>query len=298
MRSQDSLSREDRTAYGIHRVPLLLITSGLVGLSACGSGEDAPTAAAAAPGPSTVAISTSGAAPALCVPPPEGTRVAQPFIGGGTITGIESPSFILMAPGDGTKLRLFYGPDLAANSRITGYASIGAGSWCSGRRSWTTFNGIDEARGPVYLQTAIASNGLSFTGSLRYESGTYTLAGGAVPGSTYDAKATPELSAVVGTWSLTDERGTGYQMTVATDGLVSATYKGCTLNGTLSIGATRTLNYFDLSLQRKCPTNAYADMPFTGVGLLMPMADGTRQFLVWFENDNWDYEQIVGIARR
>ena len=238
---------------------------------------------------------------ATCTPPPEGPPppATGPAVMGGTIEGRNDPSFILVARGEGETQLLFYGPDLASTSSVTGFVVAG-GSGCSGSDT-TTYNGLDRSRrssDPVYLRTTMAPSAPSLSGTIRYANATYKLAGGPMPGSTYSAAAPPKVADVVGTWTMTNLLGASTSLSVDTSGTVTGADQGCPLTGMVTPGQEG-LNLLRLQLDVSwCSSRPSIEgATYDGFALASPLSGGGTQLLIWSEANNgvdWDYVMAIG----
>lgn len=271
-------------------------------LVACGGGGDAPTAPVAVP-PATPAAPVAPVAPvaAACIAPPEGMpQSTAPAIMGGTIVRRRDPSFIFVAPGDGKRPVLFYGPDLATASSVTGIVLARYdGWWCSSSPDpdTSTYNGIDHGSGDrVYLYTTVMPGVPSLSGTIRYASGTYTLVGGPVPGSTYNVAAPAKVADLVGAWTMTLLSGAPMALAVDANGALTITYQGCSMAGTAT-PSQEGLNLLQLQLTvSRCPSGLSA---YEGFALALPLSGGGTQLLIWAEaNNGVDFDYVMAIGRR
>ena len=266
-------------------------------LSACCGGGDA--------GPAVTGIAATPpiAATVRCAPP---AGVNARSVVGGTIIGRSHPSFILVSPGGGLSY-LFYGPDLAATSLLTGYILIsgGGGSFPGDPR---LYNGSYTAQAfgyGVFVGLVVDPIGPVVTGSLHYHDPavTYQVSGGPVPGSSYHCDRAASVGDVVGTWNLTDMQANSASLSVSPDGGFSGSYQGCTLAGTLK-PVPGPMN--QLAVQATltgCPasrTNAPVGR-YDGFAIAFPMDAGGTQFLIYGsgpDETNWSGDSFVAIGRR
>ncbi len=271
-------------------------------LIACGGSDDAgPTPA---PASTTNPPVVSAPAPNPCIPPPEGLPPpARPAVMGGTIAGRNDPSFIFVAPGDGEQSLLFYGPDLASTSNVTGFVYSRRGGGCSSS-DLTTYNGRDWGRqvqdGRVYLHTATSLGPPTLSGTIRYASGTYAFAGGPVAGSTYDAAAAAKVADVVGKWTMTNNLGTLVDIAVDVNGAVMGSDRGCSFSGALTPSQGLNLLSLQLAFSSTCPSMRET-LPGTheGFALALPLIGGGTQLLIWAETNNGvDFSYVIAIGRR
>lgn len=198
-----------------------------------------------------------------------------------------------------------YGPDLAASSAISGYV-YSESSWCSESNAvW--YNGWDSgaAGGRVFLRTSIDASIPVVLGSIRYESASYSLGGGPLPGaaSAYTFWSAARLADVEGNWDLVDAGGRAFTLGVAADGSLTGNYRGCEVSGSLQPDASG-VGQFHLwfaPLDSTCPGLAvFAGRPYAGAVLAYPLRAGGWQALLWaFSTDYWDYlDEVVAIGRR
>lgn len=263
---------------------------------ACGGGSDSGSLTpSAGPAGGTAAPSST------CEAPPEGvqTPATEAAVAGGSITGATYPSFILIQPGNGTRL-MFYGPDLAASATLTGFIYAGSDTWCSGTDP-KTYNGIDRGGNNeerVYLRTTVDSTGPSVSGSVRYPGVTRSISGGPLPGSASTTPAPVVVDDIQGTWSLIDRRGNSASLIVATNGTVSGTINNCAFSGTVQAPAAGMVP-LSLALSRAPCNGTTLDMPYLGFALAYRLAGGGLQLLIWAEaNNGVDFDNVLAIGRR
>lgn len=281
------------------RAVMLMPALSFAGLAACGGSGDSAEPLASPP-PAAVAVAPP--APSSCIPPPEGLPPpGRSTVMGGTIVGRHDSSFIFVAESDGEKSLLFYGPDLASTSNVTGFVYVG-GAWCRGS-DWITYNGLDRGRksqDPVYLNTTRTVSPPTLSGTIRYPSGAYTVVGGAVPGSIYDAAASPGIADAVGKWTMSNDHGTLVEVTVDVNGDVTGSDRGCSFAGALAPSPDG-LNLLSLQLTfpSKCSMRPTLMGKHEGFALAMPLDGGGTQFLIWAEtNDGFDLSYVMAIGRR
>jgi len=227
---------------------------------------------------------------------------------GGTIVGRSDPSFILVTPDCGGGSYLFYGPDLASTSLITGviFAHRGHASIYPGDPR--LYNATDSAQDVGYgasLALAIDAAAPAVTGSLHYrdQTATYELSGGAVQGSSYSYDRPASVADAAGAWNLTDLQANNAALSVVPDGGFSGTYQGCTLTGTMK-PTWRGVNLMDLQATlTACPasrTNTLS-LPYKGFAVAFPMTVGGTQLLIYataFDEITWNGDTVVAIGRR
>jgi hypothetical protein len=225
---------------------------------------------------------------------------------GGTIVGRSDPSFILVTRGDGTSY-LFYGPDLASASLVTGYIFMHGGS-ASYPGDHRLYNASDPAQGFGYgasLDLRIDPSAPAVAGTLHYrdQAATYELTGGPVPGSSYRNDRPANIGDAVGTWNLSDLQANSASLTVSQDSGISGTYQGCTLTGTLRPTA-HGVNQMDLQATlADCPTTKTGtlSLPYIGFAVAFPVTAGGTQLLIFamaFDENTWDSDRIIAIGRR
>jgi len=245
---------------------------------------------------------TADAIPA-CARPVEGTDAASPAaVVGGTITGRSDPSFLLVVLGE--QRLLFYGPDLPAVPRISGFVSAGnPGGWCSSN-DLTTYNGRDRnlaanSESKVYLYTSVTTSPAGITGSLRYPSATSALTGGSLDGAAYDGTARPALSDAKGSWVMTGLDGASADLSIDEVGRITGSDRGCLFSGTVTASNDEGTNVLRVRLRVSMCDWPRLDQPYEGFAVVMPMKTGGARLLLWAQTDNgidWDY--VAGIGSR
>lgn len=290
-------------------------------LAACGGG-DMPAVMATPTATTTPPPASPAPAVITCTPPPEGPPpVASELAAtgrlaavGGTIAGRADASFILFTKrsiwteGQTLDRVMAYGPDLAASPVISGYieSSLG-GYWCSSP-DLTPYNGYDyPLQTHTYLHTTSGSPAPTISGSIRYPSATYAFSGGPLPGvaSSYLFGQAASIADVAGSWSLHDSQGRALALTVADNGALTGSYRGCTLNGTLGPDP-KIAGQFDLYFEPReiyCLGPASANggaYPWNGLVIAYPLASGGWQMLLWAEStDSWEWHGLaLAIGRR
>jgi hypothetical protein len=248
--------------------------------------------------------------PSLCDTPPEGVMSALlPGLFGGTIVDQANGNFLIVARDlygfgevDG---RLFYGIDTVGPPKVDGVVAFQSWIWCSGRDKRAR-NGIEYSFVPggtfregVYVHVTLGSGVTAFTGSIRAvtgANGTRRLAGGPIPGSTFDASARPILEDIAGAWDLADVLGASSAITIANDGMLAGTYRQCAVAGTVEPSRDGT-NLFAVRLKKDkgCVMGNLED--FVGYIVAIPLAAGGMRALFWAEANNgmdWDFMLAVG----
>ena len=247
---------------------------------------------------------TDGAS--MCTPPPEGPSApAGPLVIGGNITGRPgSPSFIYVAEGDGKAPLLVYGPDFSKSATVSGFVLAGLyGGWCSSV-DLTTYNGIERGQPvgeqAVYLHVSATVSPPSLSGSLRVrnQADTHALTGSSIPGSSYDMSAPATVGSAIGSWTLSDMRGTRVNLTVDSAGNVAGDYR-CPFTGVLS-PSPESVNLLRLQLSMTaCADGATLTGSHEGFALVMPLISGGSQLLIWAETNNGvDFSHVLAIGRR
>lgn len=264
-------------------------------LAACGGGSDSDSNTPLA-GP----LGGATSAPGTCEAPPEGVQppATKAVVAGGTISGAIDPSFILVQPGNGSRL-LFYGPDLAASANLRGFIYASSYGGCSSSDS-KTYNGVDRGvdnEERVYLRTTVDSAGSIVSGSIRHPAVTQSISGGPLPGSATTTPAPMTVDDIQGAWSLMDRFGSGASLMVATDGSVTGTIHSCAFSGAVQ---APTAGEVPLGLTlRRAPCNQTLDLPYVGFALAYHLAGGGLQLLIWAEaNNGVDFDNVLAVGRR
>jgi len=267
-------------------------------LGACGGGGDSGSPAPVAPAPVVVN------APA-CTQPAEGPSApAGPLVIGGDITGRPgNPSFIYVAEGDGKHPFLFYGPDFANSSTITGFIRVGFDARGCAGVDLSTDNGSElglHVELPLNLQVSATTRPPSLSGSIRDKAGTYALTASSIPGSSYDMSAPATVASAAGFWILSDMWGSRMSVAVDSAGNVTGNY-GCPFTGVLS-PSPESVNLLRVQLSMTgsgCASGAVNTGPYEGFALVMPLTSGGSQLLIWAEwTDGWDSANVLAMGRR
>jgi hypothetical protein len=247
-------------------------------------------------------VVSAATVPLTCIPAPEGPDVLTPAsVVGGSIVGRADPSFILVVQDD--RRLLFYGPDLPATPRMTGYVrASNFGHFCDSNDR-TAYNGGDSnfslnTGSRVYLYSQVTLAPPSVAGTIRYQSSTYSLTGGRIPNSSYDTAARPSLADAVGSWVMTDLRGRTSVLSISDKGAVAGSDSGCPYTGTLTAASDATVNLLRVGLEMAACGDHSLALPFYGFALAVPLNDGTSRLLLWVETDNGvdhDYFTAIGV---
>ena len=280
-------------------------------LPGCG-GDQNP----ASPGGGTSQGGTQVEPPFVCDTPPEGVMSSlQTGVFGGSIVDQANGTFVLVTrdlwgTGD-VEGRLFHGIDTAGPPKVGGVVLFHSGMSCSrndkrarngtelsfvaGREFW------DYAR--VYVHVTLGIEAAPVAGSIRALDGaqaTRRLAGGPIPGSTFDASARPVLEEIAGAWALADLLGAPSAITIANDGKLAGTYRQCAFDGAVEPSRDGT-NVFAVRLEAKgCVIDLVGGgglEDFAGFIMAIPLAAGGVQTLFWAEANNgvdWSYMLAVG----
>lgn len=280
-------------------------------LAGCGGGDSATGLTARDSAPLPPGDSAGGAAPPSCTLPPEGVMTAlPPGIFGGTIDGDADSTFVLVTrdvwDDGGVGGYLFYGLDMNGPPKVDGIVWFGPYFGCSAndlraRNGRNYAGGTQDPNQPaVYVHVTLDPAVPSLTGSIRTLDApqqTRQLAGGALPGSTFDAKAMPDPQDIAGAWTLVDPLGTASAFTVSNDGKLEGSYRGCALDGTVQPSVDGN-NLFVVRLRaRPCEALLYLEN-FVGFALAIPLAKGGVQLLLWAEaNDGVDGSYVLATGR-
>jgi hypothetical protein len=228
---------------------------------------------------------------------------------GGTVQGVPDASFVLVARSSSWNVGtdsgwVFVGPDLAGQARLVRRAWLSTFGGCDSNdpRTYNTYMLGERAYAHVVLDPAVPS----LVGTIRLldrANTTYILTGGPIAGSTFDAKARPQIGDFAGTWQLTEPDGASADLAITPDGNFSGLYRGCRFSGTATPDAELNLVSLPSRFDAVQPTGCSVYLPATfageGFALLLPGASGEKQLVVWlFWSDGWDGVELSGIGRR
>jgi hypothetical protein len=272
------------------------MTGALLALMAgCGGGSEAPGAAPLGQPPPEL----------TCVDPPEGLMTSLPegvFVG--ALEGSPDEGFLLAThEGDlerSTGGRLIHWKGLEATPRPTGVTTFAPGYSCS-ENDTRASNGSDWPGGPrvVVGLTTLEPATNSVEGTVRYLDAVPAnrrFASGPIPGSSYDPLAKPVLAYIVGDWPMTDDTGQALQLSVASDGTIVGSYRGCTFTGNVSPGSGS--NQFRVHAPATGCVGVYGDL--SGFAIAMPMNSGETQLLFWAESNGgfMEFRYLLALGRR
>jgi len=261
--------------------------------------------------------------PFVCdAPPEEVISSLPPRVVGGTIGDQANGTFVLVTydpwGGGDVEGRLFYGIDTAGPPKVAGVVTFWSGIGCNSNDK-RAFNGAEYLFGTrreywvfdrVYVHVTMGSELAPVTGSIRALDGaqaTRRLAGGPIPGSTFDASARPILEDIAGAWDLADPLGTLSTITIANDGKLAGTFRQCAFDGVVEPSRDGT-NMFAVQLKRApgCVTGLVGGMGgswppehFRGFIVAIPLAAGGVQTLFWAEaTDGMDWFYMLAVGQR
>jgi hypothetical protein len=261
--------------------------------------------------------------PFVCdAPPEEVISSLPPRVVGGTIVDQANGKFVLVTykPWGGGEVegRLFYGIDTAGPPKVAGIVTFGSPIRCN-RNDKRAFNGTEYHFGTgreqafydrvdkVYVHVTMGSELAPVTGSIRALDGaqaTRRLAGGPIPGSTFDASARPILEDIAGAWDLTDPAGTLSTITIANDGKLSGTFDQCVVDGVVEPSRDGT-NVFAVRLKPAPDCAIEGSYDFRGFIVAIPLAAGGVQALFWAERrevavniDGLDWFYMLAVGQR
>jgi len=286
-------------------------------LAGCGSAQNPASPSGGTPqgGPQG---GPPGDQPFVCDTPPEGVMSSlPPGVFSGTIVDQANGTFVLVTRdlwgyGD-VEGRLFYGIDTAGPPKVAGFVLFSPWTSCSsndkrtrngtehffvaGREFW------DAAR--VYVHVTLGPEVAPVAGSIRALDGaqaTRRLAGGPIPGSTFDASGRPILENIAGAWDLADELGRPSGITIANDGRLAGTYRQCAFDGAVEPSRDGT-NVFAVRLKVKGCSNSLVGggdlVDFAGFIVAIPLAAGGVQTLFWAEaNNGVDWSHMLAVGQR
>ena len=294
----------------MHAARATLLTLAL--LAGCGA-EQNP----ASPSGGTPPAGTQVGQAFVCDTPPEGVMSSlPPGVFGGTIVDQANGAFVLVlhdlwGTGD-VDGRLFYGIDTAGPPKVGGVVGFRSGMSCSSndkraRNGFEFFFVAGREFGDftnLYVHVTPGSAVTPATGSIRAVDGaqsTRRIAGGPIPGSTFDASARPILEDIAGAWDLADPLGTPSAITIANDGRVAGTYRQCAFDGVAEPSSDGT-NVFAVRLKKA--KGCVIDLvrggeleDFVGYIVAIPLAEGGVRPLFWAEANNgmdWNYMLAAG----
>lgn len=209
---------------------------------------------------------------------------------GGTLSGASVSNFQMLVLDDG-EYWVMYGNRTADRFLVAGFAQ---GHATTSNGKFTSSDARDFSTIPATSGTISATytSTPSISGTVKADAGgTASFSGGPIPGSLYDFDARPQVSDVVGSWSLTTLQGSPMDLQVAPNGSFTANSNGCSISGTMRSHSSGK-NVFALSITFGGAPCALAGQRTTGIGVAYPVASGATQLLVAAVNG----DRTVGAA--
>ena len=238
-----------------------------------------------------------------CTVPAEGLMAVPPAaVLGGQIEGRSDGSFVMVSHHlwGVRHVVLMLGPDIARQGLLSGFIDAvperlfcpsDGGLYSNGVQVLNdTYSGSN-----IYLTLEIdLAQGL-LSGTLRdhgADGAVRSVTGGPILSAAFDPTKSPEIAAARGGWALSDAAGRPGELSVASDGSLQLKLAQCSYGGALV--PVKGLNLLDMTLHAQ-PGCLLDTSETRGFVVLLPLADGRQQLMLWGVDDGWGLvTQAVG----
>ncbi|WP_332848026.1 hypothetical protein [Massilia sp. S19_KUP03_FR1] len=238
-------------------------------LAACGGGGgDSASPAAAAP--TTPATTT----PVVTTPAPVLASAQDTYIG--TLSdGREHQTIVL----ENDQFYTMYGRTAGGAFGIEGFLQ---GNGKSNNGSFSATDVVDSTTTTLRTGatvTATYAPGVSLNGSVVEAGSSVSFTSAPISTAVFNYNATPKLTDLAGSWSLTSLRGTSNIFTVTSTGAFTATSGACTFSGAFVPRASGK-NIFDVNMTFGAAPCVLAGQTIKGIAVSYVLTNGKRQLII------------------
>jgi hypothetical protein len=265
-------------------------------IAACGGGGE--DSASVPPGAGATVPSPAPSGVYRCTMPAEGPMAVPPeTVMGGQIEGRSDGSFVMVSHRlwGVPHVVLMLGPDMPGQGLIGGYIDVVPGQlFCPSdggqfsNGAWFSNDGLSSG-GYVYLKLEIDPAQGLLSGTLRdygADGAVQSVKGGPIVGTLFDPAEPSSIAAAVGDWTLNDAAGQPAGLSLAPDGSLQLKMAQCSYSG--SLVPVKGLNLMDMNLRAQPGCNMDTDET-QGFVVLLPLADGGQQLMLWGVDNGWGF---------